>query len=283
MSGHPVCIAKLLELAQDSTTPGFTRLKAIEGLGRLRATAASQLLEHIMEAKQLWRYSHSDELRIAAAQALMRIDPSLALEKLAPSGLDRKDLTLEPTDPDPNASVIRQRRYARLKLSRNVAAVSTNLRENIRLTIPELNLGGGIGAGDRHLAPGSMLSLKFTSRCARHQGAGCGARCPASGHGVRIRRYGSRRARQASQNAARIWRAADGGSSNESYAAAWPRGDAEKLAARFGAVSLLLSLSQWTRSFVQVWRTHVGRMTRSAYGTCVPLPPHVGPSTVLVR
>jgi Lipoprotein amino terminal region len=162
MSGHPVCIQKLLELAQDGTTPGFTRLKAIEALGRLRATAASQLLQHIMEARQLWRYSHHDELRIAAAQALMRIDPALALEKLAPSGLDRKDLTLEPTDPDPNASVIRQRRYARLKLSRNLTANSTNLRENIRLTIPELNLGGGIGAGDRHLAPGSMLSLRFT-------------------------------------------------------------------------------------------------------------------------
>jgi hypothetical protein len=114
-----------------------------------------------MEARQLWRYSHNDELRIAAAQALLRIDPSLALEKLAPSGLDRKDLTLEPTDPDPNASVIRQRRYARLKLSRNLNAVSTNLRENIRLTIPELNLGGGIGAGDRHLAPGSILTLRF--------------------------------------------------------------------------------------------------------------------------
>src|ERR1700684_1529512 len=161
MSGHHVCISKLLELAQDHTTPGFTRLKAVEALGRLRATAASQLLQHIMEARQLWRYSHNDELRIAAAQALMRIDPSLALEKLAPSGLDRKDLTLEPTDPDPNASVIRQRRYARLKLSRNLTANSTNLRENIRLTIPELNLGGGIGAGDRHLAPGSMLSLRF--------------------------------------------------------------------------------------------------------------------------
>jgi hypothetical protein len=163
MSGHHVCISKLLELAQDSTTPGFTRLKSVEALGRLRATAASQLLQHMMEAKQLWRYSHHDELRIAAAQALMRIDAPLALEKLAPSGLDRKDLTLEPTDPDPNASVIRQRRYARLKLSRNLTATSTNLRENIKLTIPELNLGGGIGAGDRHLAPGSILSLKFTS------------------------------------------------------------------------------------------------------------------------
>jgi hypothetical protein len=92
----------------------------------------------------------------------MRIDATMALEKLPPSGFDRKDLTLEPADPDPNASVIRQRRYARLKLSRNLSAATTNLRENIRLTIPELNLGGGIGAGDRHLAPGSLLTLKLT-------------------------------------------------------------------------------------------------------------------------
>jgi len=100
-------------------------------------------------------------LRIAAGQALMRIDPTMALEKLGPSGLERKDLTLEPTDPEPNTSVIRQRRYARLKLSRNLIAHTTNLRENIRLTIPELNLGGGIGTGERHLAPGSLLTLKF--------------------------------------------------------------------------------------------------------------------------
>ena len=59
--------------------------------------------------------------------------------------------------------MIRQRRYARLKLSRNLAAASTNLRENIKLAIPELNLGGGIGAGDRHLAPGSLLTLRFSS------------------------------------------------------------------------------------------------------------------------
>jgi len=162
MSGHPDCIPKLLALAEGDATPGFTRVKAVEALGRLRAAAASQLLQHIMDARQLWRWSHPDELRIAAAQSLMRIDATMALEKLAPSGLDRKDLTLEPTDPEPNTSVIRQRRYARLKLSRNLIAHTTNLRENIRLTIPELNLGGGIGSGERHLAPGSLLTLKFT-------------------------------------------------------------------------------------------------------------------------
>ena len=40
--------------------------------------------------------------------------------------------------------------------------MTTNLRENFKLVVPELNLGGGIGAGERHLAPGSLLALKLT-------------------------------------------------------------------------------------------------------------------------
>jgi hypothetical protein len=115
-----------------------------------------------MDTRQVWRWVYPNELRIAAAQALLRVDQAVGMEKVAASGIDRKELTLEPADPDPNASVIRQRRYARLKLSRNLIAVTTNLRENFRLSIPELNLGGGIGSGERHLAPGSLLSLKFS-------------------------------------------------------------------------------------------------------------------------
>jgi hypothetical protein len=162
MSGQSCCIPKLMELVGNDATPGFTRLKAVEAIGRLRASGASTLLQHILETKQVWRWVYPNELRIAAAQALIRVDTTVGMEKVASSGIDRKELTLEPTDPEPNASVIRQRRYARLKLSRNLIAVTTNLRENFRLSIPELNLGGGIGAGERHLAPGSLLSLKFS-------------------------------------------------------------------------------------------------------------------------
>jgi len=162
MSGQPECIPKLIELIQNDDTPGFTRVKAVEAIGRLRASGASTLLLHILEARQVWRWVYPNELRIAAAQALLRVDAAVGMEKVAASGIDRKELTLEPTDPEPNASVIRQRRYARLKLSRNLIAVTTNLRENFRLSIPELNLGGGIGSGERHLAPGSLLTLKFS-------------------------------------------------------------------------------------------------------------------------
>ena len=162
MSGQSSSIPKLIELVGNDSTPGFTRVKAVEAVGRLHASGSSTLLQHILESKQVWRWVYPSELRIAAAQALLRVDPAVGMEKVATSGIDRKELTLEPIDPEPNASVIRQRRYARLKLSRNLAAVTTNLRENFRLTIPELNLGGGIGSGERHLAPGSLLSLKFS-------------------------------------------------------------------------------------------------------------------------
>jgi hypothetical protein len=162
MSGQFGCIPLLIALVQTDDTPGFTRVKAVEALGRLRASGASALFQHILETKQVWRWVYPNELRIAAAQAMLRVDQIVGMEKVAASGIDRKELTLEPTDPEANASVIRQRRYARLKLSRNLIGVTTNLRENFKLSIPELNLGGGIGSGERHLAPGSLLTLRFS-------------------------------------------------------------------------------------------------------------------------
>jgi hypothetical protein len=162
MSGQLECIPTLVDLVRDDSTPGFTRIKAMEAGGRLRASATSPILQRIIEAKQVWRWAYHNELRIAAAQALQKIEPALAMEKIAASGIDRKELVLEPLDPEVNAPVIRQRRYARLKLSKHVPAVTTNLRENFRLTIAELNMGGGIGVSDRHLAPGSLLTLKLS-------------------------------------------------------------------------------------------------------------------------
>jgi hypothetical protein len=162
MSGRPECIVKLMQLVDDDQTPGFARVKATEALGRLRATRAGRSLERILDAKQIWRWTYPSELRIAAAQALILINPPLGTQKVTSCGIDHKDLALGPTDPEPNASVIRQRRYARIKLSRNVIMITTNLRENFRLSVPELNLAGGIGSGERNLAPGSILNIKIS-------------------------------------------------------------------------------------------------------------------------
>jgi hypothetical protein len=162
MTGSPDSIPQLLDLASSDGISGYIRLKAIEALGRLRASAANPALQTILEARQVWRWQYPSELRVAAAQALLRIDPMVAMGKIAAAGFDKKDLVLEPIDPETSSSVIRQRRYARLKLSRNLILTTTNLRENFRLSVPELNLGGGIGAGERHLAPGTLVTLKLT-------------------------------------------------------------------------------------------------------------------------
>ena len=162
MTGSPDSIPMLLELASSDATSGYIRLKAIEALGRLRASAANPVLQTILAARQVWRWQYPSELRVASAQSLLRIDPVAAMGKIAAADFEKRDLVLEPIDPETASSVIRQRRYARLKLSRNLVLTTTNLRENFRLNVPELNLGGGIGAGERHLAPGTLIGVKLT-------------------------------------------------------------------------------------------------------------------------
>src|SRR3989475_10065621 len=74
MSGQASCIPKLIDLVQNDETPGFTRVKAVEALGRLRASASSPLLQHILDTRQVWRWGYPNELRIASAQARLRVD-----------------------------------------------------------------------------------------------------------------------------------------------------------------------------------------------------------------
>jgi hypothetical protein len=162
MTGLPDAIPALLDLASGDGIPGYIRLKSIEALGRLRATAAAPSLQAVLEARQVWRWQYPAELRVAAAQALQRIDPVTTMQRLEAWGFEKKELALEPTDPEANSPVIRQRRYARLKLNRNLAFITTNLRENFKLNVVELNLGGGIGSGERHLAPGTLVHFKLS-------------------------------------------------------------------------------------------------------------------------
>jgi hypothetical protein len=217
MSGSPDCIPKLIEIAQSEANSGYIRLKAVEALGRLKAAAASPLLQHFLDARQVWRWQYAGELRVAAAQAYSRIDPVVALEKLSSGGIDRKELVLEPTDPEPNVSVIRQRRYARLKLSRSVTFMTTNLRENFKLVVPELNLGG----------------VEIDARCTHDQGAGNRARSASSGDGVRICGHGFGRPRPAQKNVVGAWRIAASFERGQSNTASRQNRDDEVVASRF--------------------------------------------------
>ena len=84
--------------------------------------AVNEILQKILEARQVWRWQYPSELRIAAGQALLRIDPVVALSKISAAGFDKKDMVLEPIDPEPNSSVIRQRRTVSPPLGESMAS-----------------------------------------------------------------------------------------------------------------------------------------------------------------
>jgi len=109
----------------------------------------------------MFGWAHPQELRIAALQALMGVDPDWAREYAAKSGIGREDLALAPLEVAANSKFVRQRRHTRVRLHKPVTAVSTNLKEACRLEIRTASLSGGVATISRHLAPGTQVQLKL--------------------------------------------------------------------------------------------------------------------------
>jgi hypothetical protein len=139
----------------------YLRVKAVEALGRIQAPEAVTALKRVLEAKKFLGFLHPQELRIAAMQALEKLDPGWAASFLPYSGLDKADLTLAPLALKPNSKFVRQRRHKRVRLTKPMFAVSTNLKEACSLQIKTASLSGGVATISRHLAPGTPVQLKF--------------------------------------------------------------------------------------------------------------------------
>jgi hypothetical protein len=164
MAGEKLAEMRLLRIAEGDVPKGSTeylRLKAIEALGRLRTSGSETVLRRLAETRKAWRWAHPSELRVVAAQALEKIDPDWVRDFLPRSGLNVAELSLDSLDSDPESSAIRQRRYPRLRMEKPVAAVTTNLKDNCQLEIPELALGGGVAVCQQHLHPGSVVELRM--------------------------------------------------------------------------------------------------------------------------
>jgi hypothetical protein len=157
-------LGRLLTLADGDLPAGggpYLRVKAIEALGRIHALESITTLKRIVEAKKMFGWAHAQELRIAALQALERLDPEWVREFLPKSGLEKDDLTLAPLEVVPNCKFVRQRRHTRVRLHRPVTAYSMNLKHNFRMEIKTASLAGGLATIDRHLAPGTQVQLKL--------------------------------------------------------------------------------------------------------------------------
>jgi hypothetical protein len=164
ITGDREGLGRLLTIA-DGDLPNdaapYLRVKALEALGRLRVPESTNTLRRIVEAKKIFGWANPQELRIAAFQALAKMDPEWAKKFLPESGIEAEELALGPLEPPSESKFVRQRRHARIRLQRSVAAVSTNLKQNCRLEIKTASLAGGLATTNMHLAPGTKVQLRM--------------------------------------------------------------------------------------------------------------------------
>ena len=157
-------LGRLLTIVDGDLPAGagpYLQVKAIEALGRIHAPESITTLKRVVEAKKMFGWAHAQELRIAALQVLMGLEPDWARDFAAKSGIGRDELALAPLEVAANSKFVRQRRHARIRLHKPVTAVSTNLKEACRLEIKTASLSGGVATISRHLAPGTQVQLKL--------------------------------------------------------------------------------------------------------------------------
>jgi hypothetical protein len=157
-------LGKLLTIADGDLPTGggqYLRIKAIEALGRIQAPESASTLKRLADAKKVFGWLQPQELRIAALQALEKLDPDWVREYLPKSGIDREDFTLAPLDIPVASKFVRQRRHTRVRLKKTVRAVCTNLKEGCSMEIKTASLTGGIATLSRHLTPGTQVQLRL--------------------------------------------------------------------------------------------------------------------------
>ena len=165
MSGDRTAVAPLIVMARAGDAEGrspFLQLKAIESLGRLRDTESTNVLRELLEAKKMWKWLHHRELRIAAAQALAKIDPRYGSQILSDSGLEPGELAIAALDAAPACPWVRQRRYERIVLSKTLNATISSSWGKSSILIREMSLGGGMGTKEDNLRIGSEANLDIS-------------------------------------------------------------------------------------------------------------------------
>jgi hypothetical protein len=165
MSQDRTASSNLITLATAGETqsrPPFVQLKAIESLGRLREVDAVPVLRTIVEDKKFFGYSQHRELRVAAIQALSKIDPRYGTQALSESGLEPAELAIAPLDSAPGCPWVRQRRYERIILPRTLSATLSSSWGKSNIVMREMSLGGGMGTRSDNLRVGSEAHVEIS-------------------------------------------------------------------------------------------------------------------------
>jgi hypothetical protein len=162
MSGEANAASSMVHIATDegSRISAYSKVKAIEALGRLRAASAVDALNQLLHSRRLFQWAQPHELRTAALQALHMIDPEQAAHFAPSSGITQAELSIGPLAVTGGNPWARQRRYSRIFPTKPVEA-TTNLRgKKAGLEIVEISLGGG-KARSSELQSGGDIALQL--------------------------------------------------------------------------------------------------------------------------
>jgi hypothetical protein len=166
MSGDRTIVPPLMVMAEAGESQGrsaIIQIKAVESLGRLREPESIPVLRNLLEAKKMWKWSNHRELRIAAAQALAKIDPRYASQVMSDSGLAPGELAIAPLDAAPACPWVRQRRYERIVLRKTLSAIISSSWGKSSISLRELSLGGGMGTKEDNLRVGSEANIDIST------------------------------------------------------------------------------------------------------------------------
>jgi len=166
MSGDRTAAPPLMVIAEAGEAQGrspLLQVKAVESLGRLREPESVPVLRNLFEAKKMWKWINHRELRVAAAQALAKIEPRYGSQVLSDSGLESAELAIAPLDAAPACPWVRQRRYERITLPKTLSATLSSSWGKSSILIRELSLGGGMGTKEDNLRVGSDATLEINA------------------------------------------------------------------------------------------------------------------------
>ena len=163
LSGENLPAAPLMELASGTgaaRTSPYVQLKAVEALGRLRTFGAEALLAELLQQRAMLAWAQPRELRVAAMQAMQRINPDRARYMQAKCGLDDADLSVRPLDGG-DTNWVRNRRYARVVPHTPITASTITHKGKCQVSLERISLGGGFAQRNGRSQSGNEATLEM--------------------------------------------------------------------------------------------------------------------------
>ncbi len=159
--GEFAALPRLLRMAEGdlpASAPEYLQVKAIEALPAFHHPGPVPVLRELVESRAVlgWKFPH--EVRVVAAQALLKMEPSYHYA-LGRSGLSDSELQISPLDPAPQCAWLRQRRYPRFAPANTLRGLMSTSRGRCGVVLNLVSLGGGHGLRYGRVSPGSEATL----------------------------------------------------------------------------------------------------------------------------